>query len=70
MRLRLREVREQRGLTARVLADRAGVSFVTISRIENGHMSPTVDMVEKLAKALRVHISELFPPAPRRSRRK
>jgi len=65
----LRHWRERRGYSVRVLAKRAGVGFVTISRIENGHMSPTVDMLEKLAKGLRVHVTELFP-APRHKRRK
>jgi len=65
----LRHWREQRGYSVRELAKRAGVGFVTVSRIENDHMSPTVAMLEKLAKALRVHITELFP-APRRPQRR
>ena len=65
----LRHHREKRGYSVRELARRAGVGYVTIVRIENGHMSPTVDMLEKLAKALRVHITDFFP-APRRPRRK
>ncbi len=64
----LRHWREQRGYSVRGLAKRAGVGYVTIVRIENGHVSPTVDMLEKLAKALRVHITDLFP-GPRRPRR-
>ena len=55
--------------TVRELARRAGVGYVTIVRIENRHMSPTVAMLEKLAKALKVHVTELFPaPRPRRPR--
>lgn len=65
----LRHWREQRGYSVRGLAKRAGVGYVTIVRIENGHMSPTVAMLEKLAKALTVHVTELFP-APRHTRRK
>jgi transcriptional regulator with XRE-family HTH domain len=42
----LRHWRERRGYSVRELAERAGVSFVTIVRIENGHMSPTVAMLE------------------------
>lgn len=56
----LRHWREKRGYSVRELAKRAGVGFVTISRIENGHLSPTVAMLEKLAKALRVKVSELL----------
>ena len=68
MTILLRQWREHRGYSVRELAKRARVGFVTISRIENGHMSPTVDMLEKLAKALRVHITELFPAPPRKRR--
>jgi DNA-binding XRE family transcriptional regulator len=44
--------RLQRGLSARVLAERAGVSYVTIVRIENEHMTPPGAMLDKLARAL------------------
>jgi transcriptional regulator with XRE-family HTH domain len=65
----LRHWRDQRGYSVRELAKRAGIGYVTVSRIENGHMSPTVMMLEKLAKALKIHITEFFP-APRPPRRK
>jgi transcriptional regulator with XRE-family HTH domain len=48
------------------LARRAGVGFVTVSRIENGRMSPTVVMLEKLAKALGIAARDFFPAKPRR----
>jgi transcriptional regulator with XRE-family HTH domain len=57
----LRHWREQRGYSVRELARRARVGFVTVSRIENGHMSPTVAMLEKLAKALGIGVREFFP---------
>jgi len=66
----LRHWREQRGYTVRGLAKRAGVGYVTIVRIENGHMSPTVAMLEKLAKALKVHITDLFTPKRRQTKRR
>jgi len=49
----------------RELAKRAGVGFVTVSRIENGHMSPTVAMLEKLAKPLGLNVRDFFPPGKR-----
>ncbi len=61
MKLRLREWRLRRGDSLYTLADKAGVHFTTIVRIEQGRLSPTVAMLEKLAKALRVHITDLFP---------
>jgi transcriptional regulator with XRE-family HTH domain len=65
-RLRLQEWRERRGLSLRGLADRAGVGFVTVWRIEHGEMSPTVAMLEKLARALDVDVVDLFPRPRRR----
>jgi transcriptional regulator with XRE-family HTH domain len=68
MRVLLRRWREQRGYSVRELAKRAGVGFVTVSRIENGHISPTVTMLEKLAKALGIS-PRLFFPEDRKARR-
>jgi len=57
----LRHWREQRGYSVRELGKRAGVGFVTISRIENEHLSPTVAMLGKLAKALDIDVGDFFP---------
>ena len=51
----------------RTLAAKAGVSYVTVVRIEQGTMSPTVAMLTKLARALKVPITDLFP-RPRQRR--
>jgi transcriptional regulator with XRE-family HTH domain len=45
----------------RGLARMAGVGYVSIVRIENGHMSPTVAMLQKLAEALGISVREFFP---------
>jgi len=45
----------------RELAELAGVSFVTLYRIEAGKLSPTVTMLEKLANALDVEARDFFP---------
>ena len=49
----------------RELARRAGVGYVTIVRIENDHISPTVAMLEKLAKALGITVRDFFPVSKR-----
>ena len=68
----LRHWRAKRGYSVRVLAKRAGVGFVTVSRIEMGHVSPTVTILERLAKALDISVREFFPaerkPKTRRTR--
>ena len=61
MELLLRHWREKRGLSVRQLAERASVSYVTVVKIENGRMSPTVALLEKLAQALAISVRELFP---------
>lgn len=68
----LRQWRERRGLSVRGLAAKAGVSYVTIVRIETGRLSPTVAMLEKLARALGVTLRDLFPVErrPGRGRRR
>ena len=69
----LRHWRERRGYSVRELAKRAGVGFVTVSRIENDRMSPTVAMLEKLAKALGIAVRDFFPtkrPPKRRHKRR
>ena len=71
MSIRLRHWRDIRGYSVRDLALRAGVGYVTVVRIENDQASPTVTMLEKLAKALRIEVWEFFPTAPpRRQTRK
>ena len=51
---RLAYAREQRGLSRRELASRAGVSFGFVSRVERGDRSPTVETIRLLAAALNV----------------
>lgn len=69
--VRLKEWRERRGLSMRALAARAGVSYPTVARIEGGHMSPTVSLLEKLAGALEIPVRDFFPTKRRpQSRRR
>ncbi len=50
---RLARTREQRGWTQQELAERTGIRYETISRIENGvHKEPRVYVAVALAKAL------------------
>ncbi len=57
---RVRGLREQRGLSLRMLAQRSGLSVNAVSRIERGETSPTVSSLHALARALDVPITELF----------
>lgn len=57
---RLLEIRQQRGLSLRALAQEAGLSVNAISRIERGESSPTVSSLQRLATALEVPLIEFF----------
>src|SRR5215469_6845133 len=62
---RLRQVREQRGLSARELARRIQCSPSLISQIERGLSAPSVGMLYALATELRTSLDFLFgAPAP------
>ncbi|HEX6076979.1 MAG TPA: helix-turn-helix transcriptional regulator [Micromonosporaceae bacterium] len=64
----LRRLRDERGLSLRVLADRAYVSKSTISELENGQKTPTVDTARALDAALQARgklaelVTEVEPP--------
>jgi transcriptional regulator with XRE-family HTH domain len=68
--VRLQEWRERRGLSIRALAERAGVGFATVYRIEAGRISPTVAMLTKLASALDISVRDFFPEERRQRRRR
>lgn len=57
---RLREIRKERGLTARVLSDRTGFAENSILRIERGERIPSVATLEKLASGLGIPPSAVF----------
>ncbi|MBK3623616.1 helix-turn-helix transcriptional regulator [Streptomyces sp. MBT49] len=49
---RLRGLRTEAGLTGAVLAQRAGVGQPTVSKVENGRMVPSLDVLGRLSAAL------------------
>ncbi|MFJ9717789.1 helix-turn-helix domain-containing protein [Streptomyces sp. NPDC101213] len=49
---RLRGLRAEVGLTGAALAERAGVGQPTVSKVENGRMVPSADVLERLSDAL------------------
>src|SRR5215207_8337223 len=62
---RIREVREELGMPVTVLARRAGAAPATIYRIESGNRTPSMALLEKIAKELRVPPSALMQePSP------
>ena len=62
---RVRELRRARDWTLERAAAQAGLARSTLSKIENGQMSPTYDALKKLAVGLGISVPQLFTPAPR-----
>lgn len=57
---RIRSLRNERGIYQADLAEKAGISRITLSRIENGRMDPGFRIVAKLARALGVSLADLM----------
>ena len=60
VRLRLREIRLQRGLTQSQLADQAGLHTLTISRMEGDPRQIELETLKKLCDSLNVTLAELI----------
>ena len=56
----LRRLRKERGLSQEELAHRAGVNRNYPGMIERLEHSPTIDVVERLCRVLKIEPSELF----------
>lgn len=59
---RVRELRKARDWTLEQAAVQAGLARSTLSKIENGQMSPTYDALKKLAVGLGISVPQLFTP--------
>jgi transcriptional regulator with XRE-family HTH domain len=57
---RVREAREALGMQRTVLARRVGVAENTIYRIETAKRTPSVELLEKIARELRTEPADLF----------
>src|ERR1700740_1553115 len=57
---RLKELRESKELSQGDIEKRSGLLRCYISRVENGHTVPSVETLEKMARALEVPMYRLF----------
>src|SRR5258708_34762339 len=57
---RLKELRESKELSQGDIETRCGLLRCYISRVENGHTGPSVETLEKMARALEVPMYRLF----------
>ncbi len=60
---RVRGLRKARNWTLEQAARQAGLARSTLSKIENGQMSPTYAALKKLAVGLQISVPQLFTPA-------
>ena len=56
----LKRIRNEYPLTVRELAEMSGVSYDTITKVENGHREARPSTIRKLARALGVEPRELM----------
>jgi transcriptional regulator with XRE-family HTH domain len=57
---RLRAIREQKDLSQGDIEQRTGLKRCYVSRVENGHTVPSIETLEKMARALEVPLYQLF----------
>lgn len=62
MLLRIKEVSKGKGVSITKLAELVGITQPNMSNIANGKTSPSLDLLERIAGALDVEVSELFAP--------
>ncbi len=57
---RVRTLRDHMGLSLRELAERCGVSATTLSQVERGETSPTLQVAARIATGLELRLSQLL----------
>ncbi len=57
---KIKKARKNSGITQEQLAEKVGMHYTSISRIETGDANPPVQTINKIAKALKIPLSDLF----------
>lgn len=58
--LKIKELRKQKGLSQEKLANLADIDRTYLPTIEKGERNVSIEVVEKLAKALDIKVKDLF----------
>lgn len=61
---RLRQLRTERGVTRRELADALGVHYQTVGYLERGEYSPSLELALKIAAHFAVPVEVIFSLGP------
>jgi transcriptional regulator with XRE-family HTH domain len=56
----VKRIRNERGMTQQGLPDKAKVHRVYLAQMEEATRAPSLEMLERLAKALKVKVGELL----------
>jgi transcriptional regulator with XRE-family HTH domain len=64
IKINLKEILREKGVTSKELAERLGVTPVTISYIVTNKTTPSLDMLCRIAKELNVKLSTLLGEEP------
>jgi transcriptional regulator with XRE-family HTH domain len=62
--LKIKQIRQQVGLSQERLAEMVGVTFQQIQKYENGHTTLNITKLQLIAKALNLSVTELFGDIP------
>lgn len=57
---RIKDVMKKKGIGVGELAFKVGIAQPSMSNISNNKITPSLEMLHKIADALEVHITELF----------
>lgn len=60
MKILLNKIMYEKNLSVRQVAIATGISKSAINRIANEEVSPTAEQLERIAKGLKIHISDLI----------
>ena len=66
IKINLKEILKEKGVTSKELAERLGVTSVTISYIVTNKTAPSLEMLCRIAKELNVKLSTLLGEEPLR----
>lgn len=58
--LKVRELRKERNISQEVLAEKCDFARTYMSRIETGGSNVSLDAIEKIAKAFKISVEDLF----------
>lgn len=62
--LRIKELCKERGVTLVALAEKIGISRTSLTLISNAQQKPSLETIEKIAKALECDVIDLFDQKP------